>query len=293
MVNDENGNGYSVYISDYKANEDYHCWSFINNQGKLVDHFYTPIYNGSLDSNNCLRSLSGKAYMMNKNAATEISYAKSNNLTSDMLWYTEVYCDIILINSLLVLMGKSLNTQYVYGQGHTTGGSETVLQGERTGTMNDKGMFYGTNDTTHHVKVFGMENWWGCQWRRFGGLMQKNYKYYYKLTNGTQDGSTATTYGTTTVGMIESEMSAPTSNGYQKKRIVENGVSILPSEVGGSSSTYYCDKYWISSSETYAYRGGRSGLESDCGAFYLDLDNDAKTAAWWLGAALSCKPLAR
>lgn len=293
MVNDENGNGYSVYISDYKANEDYHCWSFINNQGKLVDHFYTPIYNGSLDSNNCLRSLSGKAYMMNKNAATEISYAKSNNLTSDMLWYTEVYCDIILINSLLVLIGKSLNTQYVYGQGHTTGGSDTVLQGERTGTMNDKGMFYGTNDTTHHVKVFGMENWWGCQWRRFGGLIQKNYKYYYKLTNGTQDGSTATTYGTTTVGMIESKMSAPTSGGYQKKRIVENGVSILPSEVGGSDSTYYCDKYWINSSETYAYRGGRSGLKSDCGAFYLVLDDDAESVAWNIGAALSCKPLAR
>lgn len=293
MVNDEDGNGYSVYISEFKASEDYHCWSFINNQGKLVDHFYTPIYNGSLDSNNCLRSLSGKAYMMSESAATEISYAKSNNLTSDMLWYTEVYCDIILINSLLVLMGKSLNTQYVYGQGQTTGGSETILKEERTGTMNDKGMFYGTNDTTHHVKVFGMENWWGCQWRRFGGLMQSNYKYYYKLTNGTQDGSTATTYGTTTIGMIESEMSAPTSNGYQKKRAAENGVAILPSEVGGSDSTYYCDNFWISSSETYARRGGSSKDGSYYGAFSLNLYTAAVDARWHIGAALSCKPLAR
>lgn len=293
MANDEDGNGYSVYISNYKANEDYHCWPFINNQGKLVDHFYTYIYNGSLDSNNCLRSLSGKAYMMSKNAVEEISYAKANNLTSDMLWYTEVYCDIILINSLLVLMGKSLNTQDVYGQGHTSGGSEDVLKEERTGTMNDKGMFYGTNDTTHHVKVFGMENWWGCQWRRFGGLMQSNYKYYYKLTNGTQDGSTATTYGTTTIGMIESEMSAPTSNGYQKKRAVENGVAILPSEVGGSDSTYYCDYYWISSSETYARRGGGSNDGSYYGAFSLNLYTGAGDARWHIGAALSCKPLAR
>ena len=93
--------------------------------------------------------------------------------------------------------------------------------------------------------------------------------------------------------MIESKMSAPTSNGYQKKRIVENGVLIFPSEVGGSDSTYYCDYYWIDSYVRYAYRGGRSGHESKCGAFYLDLDDSANSAAWNIGAALSCKPLAR
>ena len=33
--------------ADYKVDDDYHCWPFINNQGVEVDHFYTRIYNGS------------------------------------------------------------------------------------------------------------------------------------------------------------------------------------------------------------------------------------------------------
>ena len=60
-----------------------------------------------------LRSISGQANMVSQNATTEINYAKANG--ND--WYTEVLADRLLIQDLLVMMGKSTDGQTVYGKG--------------------------------------------------------------------------------------------------------------------------------------------------------------------------------
>lgn len=292
IVNDADDNGYSVYIADHKADKDYEAWSFINNQNQYVDHFYMAMYNGSLDSNGKLRSLSGQTAMYGKTANQEISYAKANNTGSDVLWYTETFADCTLINLLLILMGKSLDTQTVFGQGHTTGGSQAVLEAETTGSLNNRGLFYGSNGTTTDMKVFGIENYWGHQWRRIAGLMNSNYNYYYKMTYGIADGSTLASYGTSISGMLNGG-ATPTTNGYQKKNKVVGKSAILPIDVTGSQSTYYCDNNWNSTATTYALRGGNSGHDAACGTFCLGLNVDAGFAYWGIGAALSCKPLAR
>ena len=64
----------NVYIADYKADDDFVDWSFHNSASASVDHFYTPIYNGSLDSNTKLRSLSGKNLMASKTATQERTF---------------------------------------------------------------------------------------------------------------------------------------------------------------------------------------------------------------------------
>ena len=54
----------SVYIADYQVDADFHAWSFINSEGNLADHFYTPCYFGTIvndGTNDVLRSLSGRA----------------------------------------------------------------------------------------------------------------------------------------------------------------------------------------------------------------------------------------
>ena len=72
----------SVYIADYQVDADFHAWSFINNQGALVDHFYTPCYFGTIvndGTNDVLRSLSGRAgstRCKNKTAAVEVQMAR-------------------------------------------------------------------------------------------------------------------------------------------------------------------------------------------------------------------------
>lgn len=48
---------------------------------------------------------------------------------------------------------------------------------------------------------------------------------------------------------------------------------------------YDCDRLsWNASAVYYAIFGGRTGHESNCGAFNLHLDSPASDAAWTLGA---------
>ncbi|MCR4999964.1 MAG: hypothetical protein K6A05_09015 [Lachnospiraceae bacterium] len=308
LVNDKNGSGYSCYISDCQVDEDYKCYPFINNEGDLVDHFYTPIYDGSLDEAGRLRSISGTSDILSGSSGlTEIEAARKNNPAGENLWYTENMADSILINMLLVLITKSLDSQSKVGMGNVNGGSDSNHSYIMPGTMNDKGLFWGKNGsggstTANHfgVKVFGMENWWGNTWRRIAGLMvDKNAKVYYKLTWGTQDGSEIDGYPfNTPAGMIEAgvlpENLRTASNGFTSKTNAINNEFLLPVEAAGSSSTYYCDL--IASNpwgNIYAARGGASNLGGLAGAFALTLVNAVTNASWTYGASVSCKPLAR
>lgn len=292
-------NSGTIFIADGKVDEDYQCWSFVNNQGVLVDHFYTPIYNGSvIDSK--MRSLSGQALSKSLTATQEKTAAQLNNPSTDMLWNIECAADRILINFLLVLIGKSLNTQAVFGQGATTNGSEAINNTYVTGVHNAKGLFYGTNSGTvasnnfaNCVKVFGMENYWGLQWRRTNGWMLVDGDQRLKLTNGTQDGSTANGYNEDGTGYISlGATPTGTSGGYVKKsKFTQYG--LLPYEIDTDDSHYYCDGLWYNNSGArFARVGGHSIAAGHCGAFCLTLNDAASIAYWNIGAALSCKPLA-
>lgn len=297
----------SVYIADYQADESFQAWSFINNQGVLVDHFYTPIYNGTLvnnGTNDVLRSLSGMAWetsgCKSKNATAERTAARHNNDTLS-IWDTEVYCDIILINLLLILIGKSTGSQTVFGTGLTDSGSESVNNGFTTGVHNTKGLFFGTNSGAaatygNAVKVFGMENWWGFQWRRFGGLVNVSGTSKYKLTRGKQDGSNAADYVVSTsandyAGYLVGG-TLPSASGTYIDAMTFDEKQFVPKTAAGSSSTHYCDGLWTNNGQVdYACRGGGSADGARCGAFYLNLGGTASGAYWYLGASPSCKPL--
>lgn len=277
---------YSVYIADHKEDKNYVAWSFYNKNDELMEHFYTPIYSGSLDSDNKLRSLSGKSIMQSKTGTEEISYAKANGDG----WNIEVWADKLLMFLLLYLMGKSLDVQGTYGQGHSTMGS-SVSHLINTGTLDDKGLFFGYSDTDKKVKVFGMEDQWAEQMNRCCGLILDNGIYKYKLTEGTADGSTVIGYPTdNTNGMLDGGQS-PTANGYINKFAV-TGDTILPNSVSAGSSTYYCDYFYQRQSGVlFAFIGGSSMNEDSCG-FCVVLDGEVGVSSWFLGGALSCKPLA-
>jgi hypothetical protein len=277
----------SVYIAEEQVDSGYKAWSFINNQGNMVDHFYTPIYNGSYISSK-MRSLSGKTCGVSQSATTEINYAKANNKTSNVLWYTEVLADRILINFLLILLCKSLDTQAKFGQGHTSNNSNAI----NTGTMNNKGLFWGDKGGVNGVKVFGMENWWGNIWRRTAGCIMNGYNQKIKLTYGTQDGSSASEYNTDGTGYISEN--TVSDSGYISEMTFDATRAIMVPKTGsGSSSTYYADHMYTPSSggTCYAFFGGNWVDSARCGAFCANLVRAASNAAADLGAALSCKPL--
>ena len=289
----------TVYIADGKVDEDYQCWSFINNKGDLVDHFYTPIYNGSIVSSK-MRSLSGQTVSNKTTATQEKTAAQLNNPSTDLLWNIECIADRILINFLCVLITKTLDSQTAFGQGANSGGSEAVNNTFTTGVHNAKGMFYGTNsgavssnDFANCVKIFGMENYYGFQWRRQNGWIKVNSDQRLKLTNGTEDGSTANGYNEDGTGYI-SLGAAPTgtSGGYIKKsKFTQYG--LLPYDASGDSTHYYCDGLWFNNgATTFALVGGSSASSSQVGVWSAYLSPGAGASHWAIGAALSCKPLA-
>lgn len=281
----------NIYFSNKKIQDDFVCWSHIDNNGNEIDYCYMPIYNGS-DVSSRLRSLSCKTPIYNQTGTTEITYALANNHADDTIWYTEVFSDRMLINLLLLLIGKSTNTQTVFGNGYYTGGSSAsnLLV---TGTLNNKGLFYGTNGTGKGVKVFGMENWWGNQCRRIAGWINDKGTQKIKMTYGQSDGSTVDGYNTDGSGYIAIGcIPSGTNGGYiNKMTVTEN--SLIPTTASGSATTYYPDGLWFNNSQVdYAFVGGSSNNGFPVGTLYSNLSAAVSHTRWTLGATVSCKPLA-
>lgn len=289
----------TVYIADYQVDSTYHDWPFHNCKGQSTAHFYTPIYNGSVIDNK-MRSLSGQQVGNKRPADAEVTAAQANNQGTATIWNTELHCDILLVNMLLILLSKTTDTQTAFGQGLHTGGSEAVNNNFRTGIHNAKGLFYGTNSGTiadgnyvNAVKVFGMENWWGFQWRRYQGHLLIDGVQKIKNTYGQEDGSTVEGYNFTGSGFksVGSTPAGTSGNFISEMNYTDDGM--FPKTMSGTSTTHYCDACWFNNSGARVpLRGGYSGVGVVVGAFCAYLDVDASYAPWHIGASLSCKPLA-
>lgn len=284
----------NIYFSDKQVDTNFHCWSHIDNNGNEIDYCYMPIYNGS-NVNSVLRSISGKAPMTSKTATTEITYAKANNTGSDIIWYTELFNDRMLINLLLLLIGKSTDTQTIFGTGNNNSHVSTSNTGiKNTGTMNTKGLFWGNQDNVSGVKVFGIEHWYGNMWRRIGGWINDKGTQKIKMTYGQSDGSTTDGYNETGSGYISigGATHSSTNGGYISKMLItDNG--LIPTIASGSATTYYCDGLWFNNSQVdYACVSGNSSHAYRVGAFCSYLNGTASDTSATIGADLSCKPLA-
>lgn len=282
-----NPNSASLYVANYQADKDFKNLNFIDINGNEKAHFYTPIYNGSLDSNNKLRSISGQTVIKSKSASQEMAYARANGTGYEI----EQYVDRLLINILLIIMGKSTDTQDVFGRGmnnETTNGEHFLL---KTGTMNSKGLFWGETAGEAGVKVFGMENYYGNQCRRTVGLILANGTAKVKLSPSVKDGSSATNYNTDGTGYIEIPNSTPSgTNGGYIRDMLYTALGMFPTVITGSSSTYYPDGCQFNIAIiAFAIFGGTLGEGWHDGAFYVSLNDRAGSAGWFIGASLSYK----
>ena len=255
----------------------------------MVDHFYTPCYNGSLDADGKLRSISGKTYSelcQRKNVTEEVAAAEKNNPTGRKNWYTEQFCDYVLIDFLLILISKSLNVQKCFGNGRINqiSAASSMLG---TGTMDDKGMFWGSNGNNYGVKVFGMENFWANQYRRYAGHIMIDFQQVYKMTRSTADGTSVSDYNQNGNGYLQGGV-GPSSNGYLSKVLFNKDGWFVNSVTNGSDSKYWCDYWYPSSGTCYALRGGNCTHDADCGR-YVDLRSAATNAGWYIGCAVSYK----
>ena len=273
------GDYYYFVACEEQYDETYYADVHTDENGIVQPYKYVAIFKGSLDSNSKLRSLSGKAPMQNAQASNELTYAQNNGSA----WTIKEWGVWNLIADLLILMGKSTDSQSVYGQGHTTGGS-SASDLMTTGSLNTAGQFYGYSDTTHAVKVFHLENWWGDRWDRIVGLVVVNGVAKAQM-NSKGNAYNFTGSGYATMGAVMA------ASGYQVREYSGRlGTVPTATDAGGSSSQYECDYFWLNASITaVAIVGGNCNNDAWCGARYLDCNDGASNAYWNLGASLSLK----
>lgn len=283
----------NFYISNKKVDDDFHCWSHIDNNGNEIDYCYMSAYNGSIVEEK-LRSLSGKLPSISTTVNEEIDCAKNNNLNSDEFWYIGTFSDRVLINILLMLIGKSTDTQTIFGTGNCYTFSSFSSTGvKNSGTMDNKGLFWGSQDNSSGVKVFGIEHWWANNSKRIAGLVNNTGTIKYKLTFGQSDCSTIDGYNVNGDGYITFNGSIlPSTEGYISKMAFCNNI-ILPTSIdSGSASTYYGDYTWNNNSQvSYALVGGETYRRLGSGAFLLSLSSTSDYTEPLIGGSMiSCKP---
>ena len=280
----ESNGVYHFRCSDMKVDSDYECWSNYDKNNKEIPHFYTPIFFGSKDGSNRMRSISGQSNFVSNTAQTEVTYAKNNGAD---IWYTEVLSDRELVNDLLTMMFKSTDLQATAGYGVCSASAAIA-----PGSMNTKGLFWGAGDKTSGVKVFGMENWWGNIFRRIAGWCISGGTQKVKLTRGTKDGTTVGDYNFDGNGYKTISGVNLTRSGYISKMKTEP-FGRFPMEANGSTTTFEADQVWADSGNGYyAYVGGCWNRDLNCGPFGANLYNVPSYTHTNIGAALSCKPLA-
>ena len=280
----ESNGVYHFRCSDMKVDSDYECWSNYDKNNKEIPHFYTPIFFGSKDGSNRLRSISGQSNFVSNTAQTEVTYAKNNGAD---IWYTEVLSDRELVNDLLTMMFKSTDLQATAGYGVCSASAAIA-----PGSMNTKGLFWGAGDKTSGVKVFGMENWWGNIFRRIAGWCISGGTQKVKLTRGTKDGTTVGDYNFDGNGYKTISGVNLTRSGYISKMKTES-FGRFPMEANGSTTTFEADQVWADSGNGYyAYVGGYWYVGLNCGPFCANLYLGPSGTGTGIGAALSCKPLA-
>ena len=272
----EIGNYEYIIISNAQYDGTFNDDAYVREDGSHADKLYYPMFGGSYDGTR-LRSLAGQTLMYNTNASTEITRAKANGDG----WNIGSWSRRNLLNCMLKLMSKTDDSQAAFGQGQTSGyvDDASVNYGHLdTGTLKDKGQFYGYNDTTHEVKVFFIEKWWGNRWDRINGLLMVGGEILAKMTPP---------YNLTGKGFDKVGIKFESQNSGYQKATKSSEYGRLPASVGGSSSTYTCDYFWWNDAITAVARvGGICANGADCGADCVNLNNSASFASWNIGASI-------
>ena len=184
---------------------------------------------------------------------------------------------------------------YIIHDGEAWSSSPSVISTRplKTGQTDVINATHGTleNDGYHSFKMLGIENIWANIWLHVLDCTIKDYVPYVceDLENWTDTSTPESNSAFKRCGYSVLSQSGV----YTKSLGIDKAYPdiILPTEGGASTSTYYCDYYWIASGARTVFYGGPLGNGSTCGLFCWDLCNDVGISCWDCGARLSHRSL--
>lgn len=235
-------------------------------------------YEGSYSSNR-LGSRPGQTVKVSATRANFRTYAKANTGAGHTLLDFDT---VSVVEMLFLLYYKSFSSQTVLGRGYVDGNSAALA----TGTVDSKNVgtvashAYGETTGKEGMKFLWIENFWGNTWDFVDGINIISYAVWvcHNIDNYADD--VTTNY--TNAGNCAS------ADGNPKRGLYNNQGKFIPTEVGGSDSTYYCDYFWRNTGNRIAFFGGLWDDASAAGAFYWYLNSGSSSSSAAVSGRCEC-----
>lgn len=251
-----------------------------------VDYFYKGAFKGSLDSGGQLRSIVGTKPANNKNIGAFRAAAQSNGAH----YQQSTYAQLKALQCLYLIKYGSRDGQAEVGKGVINASASYVSGYNTTDVANiapelstlTSGMTFGTtaNGTTH-MRLFGIEDFWGCVWEWVDGLTTDANRNIITSWNSFSGENVEATSITTPSGLTSD------ASGYIKDVAGNNDAGFMPINFsGGSSTTFWPDYGNLFASCVLRFGGGWTDGDW-AGPFSLSASRGASYANAYVGARLS------
>lgn len=299
VSNETIGNYEYIWVCATKANSNYRVPKAFSDFKTNWDYVDIGIYEAStetVDGIDYLISKTGKTVAKSKTRTAFYNLAKANNnrtgndgskyLITTMSEITEI------VQPLFLIMCGTRNSQAIYNGVC----NETVIEAnlKKTGLTDTITATSGTasNDGKNSFKVFNIENWYGNIWKNVLDCTIKDYNPY--VCNDLDSWTDTTTPESNSAFSKVGYTVYKTSGTYAKAMGYDGGNPDiqLTTDGGASSSTYFCDYYWITSGAKTVFYGGDLGTGAGVGLFCWRLDCGVGYSYWTVGARLSRRSLA-
>lgn len=285
-----------VYISDTKQDDDYACWSHMDVDGNEIPYCYFSAYE-SIYANGKMRSISG--YKPGGYTCNNIyNWVKANNPDGVNIWNLMSNSDYTLLMLLSILIGKSTNSQAVFGYGQCKSYVSDYNMGIiSSGQADAKGVFSGTS--TNMVKIFGIENLYGNCNKVYSGIA---YEHGKGVSIKMHDDGEDSIFGKTTVGgesydLIPNSIILGNSGRFIRKMMFTKQGFFAKELEGSDASVFYTDIASYNTSPTtrcaIAY-GGYTNSKDFGGLFFcMRTSSSLNSTSKNITAFMVCRPMAK
>ena len=264
---------------------------FIDPDNKELEGVWIPMFYGSIVDTK-MKSISGVQPCYNNATAAEKTAIDAFGERAKFFGGPIVQT----LTDLLIMFGKSTNSQAVYGNGNMSGYDTSLAptNGVKQNAVVGGGQFYGTSDGKSLNKILHsivLGTW--QQWMRdpYTLLVNGRYKvsknYAYDLTGATYHDT-----GISLPKVLKEDGSQNTGVFYPHKYQTVPGFGAVPVHpCKGSTSTGGCDGLWQNCDITaVALRFGNCDNGTDDGLRFLFVLGTATRATWAVGAAILLLP---
>lgn len=269
-----------TYISEMQLDDDY-----IEEPEMLLSTFE------AFNNNGVLYSGSGLTSTGSQTMATFVTQAKTNG----PLWGIGDYRSHATIARMFCAYYGNTNISTSNSSIPCSGGTKRWDQGKTGGTLslgNADGKTPVNGDTGYYSTNFlGLEDCYYSKWEFVQGVNVISGKWvvYDGGSFPDKDVADLETAGATNIRIAGNAAynASAAGSGWTKKISHGRYGDVVPTEMGGSDSTYYADYYWYNTGNKIVLRSGGSGYGSRCGVFVAIADCSSSTSWASIGSRLA------